>query len=145
MRSNKNRVSDVGGWSAFVFRNADDTFSVLGERTVEASSSVSLVSWLESWRPAQTIAVLPPSATVCRMCALPPAKGEQLASALRLQSETAFMGGIPSHRLSMAALPEMPRTSPEPATRQGVILGWPESSTPPSLTSSRSARAWVST
>lgn len=133
MRSNKNRASEVGGWNAFVFRIADENYSVLGERTIEASASVSLVSWLEAWRPARVIAVLPPSATVCRMCTLPPAKGDQLASALRLQSETAFMGGIPTHRLAMAALPEMPRTAEEPGSRQGVILGWPDTSTLPVL------------
>jgi hypothetical protein len=123
----------VTAWNAIVLRATSEGFSVLGERVVQATpTETHLPGWLASWRPAHAVIVLPPSSTVCRMCPLPRAKGDQLLSALRLQSETAFMGGIPTHRLSMAALPELPRDD-DAAGLQGVILGWPESAGQPPI------------
>lgn len=133
MRSGADGAAIVAAWNAIVLRSTSESFSVLGERVVQASASESqLPGWLASWRPAHAVVVLPPSSSVCRMCTLPRAKGDQLLSALRLQAETAFMGGIPSHRMSMAALPELPRND-ESSGLQGVILGWPESAGQPPL------------
>ncbi|MBL9119418.1 MAG: hypothetical protein JNL80_05855 [Phycisphaerae bacterium] len=124
-------------WNAYVFRATEETLNLVGERVVDGPGA-DLAGWLGTWRPARAIVVLPPSATICRSCVLPPLRGEQLISALRLQAETAFMGGVPSHRVAMAVLPES-IAKPDLAhsgDRQGVIIGWPESSavpTPPSL------------
>ncbi len=135
MRSASQGGATIAAWNAIVLRATNEGFSLLGERVVQAtpgaaSGDAQLTGWLATWRPARAVVVLPPSSTVCRMCSLPRAKGDQLLSALRLQSETAFMGGIPTHRMSMAALPELPRND-EAGGLQGVILGWPESAGQP--------------
>jgi len=126
------------GWKAVAFRDSpsgsqsasaagSESLTILGERTL-ATPTEDLRTWVSSWKPSRAFVVLPPSATMCRTCPLPPVKGEQLDSALRLQAETALLGGVPTHRVGMVALPE-----PSGSTaRQGVIVAWPESSgTPP--------------
>lgn len=131
-RSTRTDGGNSAGWNAFVFRANGGTLSLLGERVLDTVTA-DLAGWLGTWHPARAIVVLPPSSTVCRTCTLPAVKGDQLASALRLQAETAFMGGIPGHRVSMAAVPESLGGSA--GGRQGVIIGWPESAPVPTVPS----------
>lgn len=140
-RSHRDHAGAASDWHVYVFKlhggASDETANLVAERTISAGAEAAadLSRWLGTWKPAKAIAVLPPSATVCRTCTLPAlgaGKSEQLLSALRLQAETAFMGGIPNHRLSMAALPEA-LSSPAGGSRQGVIIGWPESSDIPAV------------
>ncbi|MBL9149741.1 MAG: hypothetical protein JNM94_13710 [Phycisphaerae bacterium] len=126
-------TGDTGSaWHVFIVRGEGSTLSLIAERSATAGDG-SVAGWARSHRPARALVVLPASATVCRTCPLPPTQGEQLASALRLQAETALLGGVPWHRVATAALPSQSAT---PTGRQGVILAWPETADipePPTL------------
>lgn len=116
-------TGDTGSaWHVLIVRSEASTLSLIAERSATAGDG-SVAGWARSHKPARALIVLPASATVCRTCPLPPAQGEQLASALRLQAETALLGGVPWHRVATAALPAQ---ASNPTGRQGVILAWPE-------------------
>ncbi|MFO0827052.1 MAG: hypothetical protein U0572_02795 [Phycisphaerales bacterium] len=116
-------------WIAIVLRAQGESFSVIAEREVRGHDlhGNGFANWLAPHRPKRAIAVLPASATVCRTCSLPPAQGEQLISALRLQAETALLGSVPSHRIGMAMVPDT--SARANAARQGLIVAWPETAT----------------
>lgn len=124
------RGADLGrAWKAIVIRRERDELTIVAERET-ASDDAGLPEWLATWRPARALALLPAGTTIARLCPLPPAEGEQLVSALRLQAETALLGGMPRHRVAMAVLPAH---SASPRSRQGVVLAWPESRGTPTL------------
>ncbi len=129
------RTTTRPAWRAIVLRHESEKFSVIAERDVPTGDE-GFAAWLAPLKPSKLLVVLPPSATVCRLCTLPPTQGEQLTSALRLQAETALLGSVSTHRVGMCALPGAIGGTGGPSGpgsmgggRQGVIVSWPVSAT----------------
>lgn len=117
------------GWRCLLIQRERSGLSIVADRMARAGDP-DLPGWLAGRNPAKALVLLPALATIARTCTLPPAEGPQLASALRLQAETALLGGMAKHRVAMAVLPA---AGPGVRARQGVILAWPESSAIPEL------------
>ena len=114
-------------WRGVAARVSGSGLDLIDVDTFQDSEGSRMERWLSEHRVAHVIGVLPASAAICRTAALPDASPEQLQMALRLQAEAQLLGATPDHREGMAVLPDAPREN----GRTGLILAWPEASSPP--------------
>jgi hypothetical protein len=90
--------------------------------TKEVRGTVALDKLLKDREPSTIYSILAGSSTVCRTTTLPDIETDQMMEALRLQAESKFLGGTPSHRRAMAALD----CGAGETNRVGLIVAWPE-------------------
>ena len=84
-------------WKCLFASLADDSRPTIIE-TKEVRGNAALEELLQSMQPSEIYAILSGSSTVCRTTTLPDIDSDQMMEALRLQAESKFLGGTPSHR-----------------------------------------------
>ena len=108
-------------WKCLFASLADDSRPTI-TKTKEVRGDAALDELLQTMQPSEIYTILSGSSTVCRTTTLPDIENDQMMEALRLQAESKFLGGTPSHRRAMAALD----CGAGETNRVGLIVAWPE-------------------